>query len=43
MGEKPEGNHSDVGEGDPYNDAEETGPQSEPCNPNAIVVRGRKE
>ena len=44
-GEKPDGNHSDVGQGDPSNDAKETGPQSEPCNPNAVytVVDKRKK
>ena len=44
VGEKPEGNYSDVGQGDPSNEAKETGPQSEPCNPNAVyaVVDKRK-
>ena len=45
MGEKPEGNYSDVGQGDPSNEAKETGPQSETCNPNAVyeVVDKRKK
>ena len=45
VGEKTEGNHGDVGQGDPSNDAKETGPQSETCNPNAVyaVVDKRKK
>ena len=37
-GEKPDGNHGDVEDGIPSNDAKETGPQSEPCNPNAVYA-----
>ena len=45
VGEKPDGNHSDVEEGIPSNEAKETGPQSEPYNPNAVyaVVDKRKK
>ena len=30
-GERPEGDHGDVGQGDPSNDAKKPGPQYEPC------------
>ena len=45
VGEKTDGNHSDVEDGIPSNDAKETGPQSETCNPNAVyaVVDKRKK
>ena len=45
VGEKPEGNYSDVGQGDPSNDANRTGLQSEPYNPiavYAVVDRSKK-
>ena len=44
-GERPEGNHGDVEKGGPSNEAKETGPQYEPCNPNAVyaVVDRSKE
>ena len=38
VGGKPEGNHGNVEQGSPSNDAKTTGPQSEPCNPNAVYA-----
>ena len=38
VGEKPEYNYGDVGQGSPSNDAKRTGPQSEPCNPKAVYT-----
>ena len=38
VGGKPEGNHGDVEQGSPSNDAKGTGPQSEPCNPKAVYA-----
>ena len=41
---KPENNHGDVEQGSPSNDANGTGPQFEPCNPNAVsACRGGQE
>ena len=46
-GKKPEGNHSDVDEGSPSNEAKKHVPlQYEPCNPNAVyavVDRSKKK
>ena len=38
VGGKPEGNHGDVEQGSPSNDAQGIGPQSEPCNPKAVYA-----
>ena len=38
VGGKPEDNHGDVGQESPSIDAQGTGPQSEPCNPNAVYA-----